>query len=110
VEVDYLLGDYSKAKKEPDDYVIATGETHSIRELLEVGFKLVGIKNWQKYIGVDPKYYRPVEVDYLLGDYSKAKKVLGWKPKVKFKELVKIMLIADIKAAGLDVRNYKGLK
>jgi GDPmannose 4,6-dehydratase len=94
----------------PDDYVIATGETHSIRELLEVGFKLVGIKNWQKYIGVDPKYYRPVEVDYLLGDYSKAKKVLGWKPKVKFKELVKIMLIADIKAAGLDVRNYKGLK
>lgn len=90
----------------PDDYVVATGETHSIREFLTEAFGLVGIGTWEKYIGVDPKYYRPVEVDYLLGDYSKAKKVLGWEPKVKFKELVKIMLKADLKEAGLDIEKH----
>ena len=86
----------------PDDYVIATGETHSIREFLDEAFALVGIKDWQKYVGVDPAYYRPQEVNLLLGDSSKAAKKLGWQPKVKFKELVKIMLEADLKAGGLD--------
>jgi GDPmannose 4,6-dehydratase len=90
---------------EPDDYVIATGETHTIREFLDEAFGLVGIKNWENYIGIDPVYYRPQEVNLLLGDASKAKKVLGWQPKVKFKELVKIMLEADLKEAGLDLVN-----
>ncbi len=90
----------------PDDFVIATGETHSISEFLDEAFGLVGIRNWQKYVGTDPKYYRPQEVNFLLGDFSKAKKQLGWKPKVKFKELVKIMLEADLKAAGLDPKKY----
>jgi len=89
-------------QEKPDDFVIATGETHSIKEFLQEVFNLLGINTWEKYIGVDQKYYRPVEVNFLQGDYSKAKKVLGWEPKVKFKELVKIMLEADLKLAGLD--------
>jgi GDPmannose 4,6-dehydratase len=93
-------------QNKPDDYVIATGETHSIREFLDEAFNLVGIKSWKKYIGIDPKYYRPVEVSFLQGDASKAKKVLGWRPKVKFKELARIMLKADIKEAGLDPKKY----
>lgn len=87
----------------PDDYVIATGETHSIRDFLTEAFALVKITNWEKYISIDKNYYRPVEVNLLLGDYSKAKKVLNWEPKVKFKELVKIMLEADLKAVGLSL-------
>lgn len=94
-------------QEKPGDYVIATGETHSIAEFLVEAFKLIKIQDWKKYIGIDEKYYRPVEVDYLLGDYSKAKKTLGWEPKVKFKELVKIMLEADLKEAGLDILKLK---
>ncbi len=93
-------------QEKPGDYVIATGETHTIKEFLDEAFGLVGIKDWQKYVGVDEKYYRPQEVNLLLGDASKAKKVLGWEPKVKFKELVKIMITADIKDAGLDLNKY----
>lgn len=85
--------------KEPDDYVIATGETHSVREFLEEAFTIVGLDPW-KYVEIDPKYFRPAEVDLLIGDASKAKEKLGWEPKVKFKELVKIMVEADI--ADLD--------
>jgi GDPmannose 4,6-dehydratase len=92
--------------EEPDDYVIATGEMRTVREFVVEAFKLVGIDNWQDYIGVDPRYFRPQEVNLLQGDYSKAKKKLGWEPKVKFKELVKIMLESDIKAAGLDPKQY----
>ncbi len=92
--------------EEPDDYVIATGEMRTVREFVAEAFKLVGIDNWQDYIGVDPRYFRPQEVNLLKGDYSKAKKKLGWEPKVKFKELVKIMLESDIKAAGLDPKQY----
>jgi GDPmannose 4,6-dehydratase len=91
----------------PDDYVIATGETHSIREFLDEAFGLVGITDWQKHIGIDPKYYRPQEVNLLLGDASKAKKALGWEPRVKFKELVKIMLEADLKEAGVELKDFK---
>ena len=93
-------------QEEPDDYVIATGETHSVREFLDEAFSLVGIKDWEKYIGVDPKYYRPQEVNILKGDAGKAKKRLGWEPKVTFKELVKIMLEADLKEAGLNTEKY----
>ena len=87
----------------PDDYVIATGETHTVREFLELAFELVGL-NWKSFVKIDPQYFRPTEVDILLGDASKARKKLGWEPKVKFKELVVIMLNADLKNAGLDLR------
>ncbi len=89
-------------QEKPDDYVIATGQTHTIREFLQEAFSLVGILDWEKYIGVDPVYFRPQEVNLLLGDASKAKNVLGWEPKVKFKELVKIMLESDLKEEGLN--------
>lgn len=80
---------------EPDDYVIATGETHSVREFLEVAFAHVGL-DWQKFVEIDARYYRPAEVDLLIGDYSKAKAKLGWEPKTKFVELVKLMVDADV--------------
>ena len=80
----------------PDDYVIATGETHSIREFLDEAFGCLGI-DWSKHVKIDPKYYRPAEVDVLLGDASKAAEKIGWVPRVKFKELVQIMVKADIK-------------
>ena len=82
----------------PDDYVIATGETHSVKEFVEAVFGYLGL-DWQKYVAIDQRYLRPTEVDYLQGDSSKAKKILGWKPKVKFKELVQMMTDADTKLA-----------
>ena len=80
---------------QPDDYVIATGETHSVREFLELAFGHVGLQ-WKKYVEIDPRYHRPAEVDLLLGDYSKAKKKLGWAPKTRFEDLVKLMVDADV--------------
>jgi GDPmannose 4,6-dehydratase len=80
----------------PDDYVIATNETHSIREFLDHAFGHVGL-DWKKYVEIDPRYYRPAEVELLIGDYSKAKKKLGWEPKIKFKDLVIDMVDADVK-------------
>lgn len=97
-----FAGDYVEAmwlmlqQPEADDYVIASGETHSVREFLEEAFGIVGL-DWQKYVEIDQKYFRPAEVDLLIGDPSKAKKKLGWEPKVKFKDLVKMMVEADIK-------------
>lgn len=79
----------------PDDYVIATGEAHTPREFCQVAFDHVNL-DWEKYVEVDPRYYRPSEVDYLLGDPSKAKRELGWEPKTKFIDLVKLMVDADI--------------
>ena len=87
----------------PDDYVVATGETHSVREFLEEAFAHVGLE-WQDYVKVDPKYFRPAEVDVLLGDPTKARSVLGWKPKVSFKELVRLMVEADLAGGGAPVR------
>ena len=87
----------------PDDYVVATGETHSVREFLEESFSYVGL-NWQDYVKVDEKYFRPAEVDLLLGDPSKARRVLGWKPRVGFKELVRLMVDADLEGQGRDAR------
>ncbi len=84
----------------PDDFVIGTGESHSIREFLNEAFDYVGINNWKNYVGIDPRYFRPTEVEDLRADASKARKKLGWKPKVKFKELVHIMMDADLKDAG----------
>lgn len=82
---------------QPDDYVIATGETHSVREFVELAFAAVNITDWEKYVvSNSPKYNRPAEVDYLIGDYSKAKEKLGWSPKTTFKELVGMMVKSDI--------------
>jgi GDPmannose 4,6-dehydratase len=81
---------------EPDDYVIATGETHSVKEFCEEAFAHVGL-DWKKYVEIDKAYYRPAEVDLLIGDASKAKRVLGWEPKTRFKDLVKLMVDADLK-------------
>lgn len=80
----------------PDDYVIATGETHSVREFLEEAFGYAGV-DWNGHVETDPRYFRPLEVEFLQGDASKARKKLKWEPKVKFKDLVKIMVDADIK-------------
>ena len=87
----------------PDDYVVATGETHSVREFLEEAFGCVGLA-WKDYVKIDPKYFRPAEVDMLLGDSTKARRVLGWKPKVSFKELVRLMVEADLAGGGAPVR------
>jgi GDPmannose 4,6-dehydratase len=78
----------------PEDYVIATGEAHSVREFLEEAFACAGL-DWRKHVETDPRYLRPAEVDNLLGDASKAKKVLGWEPKVRFRDLVRLMVEAD---------------
>jgi GDPmannose 4,6-dehydratase len=79
----------------PDDYVIATNEMHSVREFLEAAFGHIGL-DWQKHVEIDPRYYRPAEVDLLIGDYSKAKRQIGWVPKTRFVDLVKLMVDADV--------------
>jgi GDPmannose 4,6-dehydratase len=86
---------------EPLDLVIGTGESHSIRELLEEAFGYVGL-DYQEYIRIDEKYFRPTEVDYLLSDPSKAKNLIGWEPRVRFHELVRIMVDADLELEGLE--------
>jgi GDPmannose 4,6-dehydratase len=86
-------------QEKPGDYVIATGETHSVREFCEEAFGCVGL-DWKDFVKVDPKYFRPAEVDLLLGDSSKAQRELGWKPGVTFKQLAKLMVEADLESAG----------
>jgi len=81
---------------EPDDYVIATGETHSVQALCEVAFEHLGL-DWREYVVCDPQFFRPAEVDLLVGDASKAKAKLGWEPSVKFEELIQLMVDADLK-------------
>ena len=94
-------GDYVEAmwmmlqQDGPDDYVICTGETHTIREFLDVAFSHVGIDDWSEYVVQDPEFYRPAEVDYLRGDNQKAKESLGWEPKHSFEDLVKMMVESD---------------
>jgi len=90
----------------PDDYVIATGETHTVREFLEESFQHVGL-DWEKYVEFDQRYLRPAEVDLLIGDPSKAKKQLGWEPKIKFKELVQIMVDADMAELEREMSGQK---
>jgi GDPmannose 4,6-dehydratase len=96
-----FAGDYVEAmwlmlqQEKPDDFVIATGETYSVRDLLTESFGYLGL-DWEKYVEIDPRYYRPAEVDLLIGDPTKARTVLGWEPKVKFRELVQMMVDADL--------------
>jgi GDPmannose 4,6-dehydratase len=95
-----FAGDYVEAmwlmlqQPTPDDYVIATGEAHSVREVLDVAFGALGL-DWQPYVEIDPRYFRPTEVDHLCGDASYARAKLGWKPKVQFRELIEMMVRAD---------------
>ncbi len=98
-----FAGDYVEAmwrmlqQEQADDYVIATGQNHSVKEFLELAFAVVGISNWKEYVlANDPKHMRPAEVDYLIGDFSKAKEKLGWSPKTSFKKLVEMMVKNDI--------------
>jgi GDPmannose 4,6-dehydratase len=99
-----FAGDYVEAmwlmlqQNKPDDYVIATGESHSVREFVKEVFSHLDL-DWQKYVEVDSRYFRPTEVDFLQGDASKAKKLLNWKPKITFKELARLMTDADMKIA-----------
>jgi len=96
-------GDYVKAmwlmlqQDEPDDYVVATGETHSVAEFVERAFAEVGISNWRDYVQQDPKFYRPAEVDLLIGDATKAREKLGWEPEVDFPTLVRLMVQNDLR-------------
>jgi len=97
-----FAGDYVEAmwrmlqQDEPGDYVISTGVTHSIRELLDVAFARVGIVDWASYVTFDPRFMRPAEVDSLIGDSAKAREVLGWEPKVGFEELIGMMVDNDV--------------
>jgi GDPmannose 4,6-dehydratase len=96
---------------EPDDYVIATGESHAVHEFLGEAFSYVGL-DWHELVEIDPKYYRPAEVECLLGDASKAKQKLGWQAKTKFKELVRLMVDADMEKANeqAHMNSYSGAK
>ena len=92
---DYVEGAWRMVQQEePDDYVLATGETHSVQEFLEAAFTYAGL-DWREYVKIDPRYFRPAEVDLLIGDYAKAKTKLGWEPTVRFDELVRMMVDAD---------------
>jgi GDPmannose 4,6-dehydratase len=90
---------------QPDDYVIATGEMHSVREFIEVAFGLVGL-DWERHVRIDERYFRPTEVDELCGDASKAARVLDWRPAITFAGLVRLMLEADLREAGLDPTQF----
>jgi len=90
-------------QSDADDYLLATGETHSVREFCELAFREVGIDDWEKYVRVDQRYMRPAEVDVLVGDASKAHEKLGWKPKVPFTDLVRMMVQNDLEIEGKKV-------
>jgi GDPmannose 4,6-dehydratase len=88
-------------QKEPGDFVVGTGEQWSVREFVEQAFSYVGL-NWEKYVKIDPRYFRPTETEDLVADFNKIKKTLGWKPKIRFKDIIKIMVDADMRKAGLN--------
>ena len=102
-----FAGDYVEAmwlmlqQDKPDDYVVATGESRTVREFCEIAFSSLGL-NYEDYVKVDPKFFRPAEVDYLLGDPSKIKAKLNWSPKTSFKQLVERMIEGDLKLAQMD--------
>jgi GDPmannose 4,6-dehydratase len=106
-----FAGDYVEAmwlmlqQDEPDDYVVATGDTHSVRDFLVAAFGAVG-RDWQDYVAIDPRYFRPSEVDCLCGDSSKARGRLNWAPKVSFDALVRMMVEADLAGEGLEPEDW----
>jgi GDPmannose 4,6-dehydratase len=104
-----FAGDYVQAmwlmlqQSQPDDYVVATGEMHSVADFCQTAFAAVGLK-WRDHVDIDARYFRPAEVDLLLGDSTKARTVLGWAPRVTFPQLVQMMVAADVEAAELERR------
>lgn len=90
-------------QQEPDDYVIGTGVSHSVRDLVRLAFAHAGITDWEQYVGIDPRYYRPTEVEHLIADPRKAKEKLGWEAKTQFEELVRLMVEADLKHHNLSL-------
>jgi GDPmannose 4,6-dehydratase len=99
---DYMEGAWRMLQAdEPDDYVLATGETHSVQDFLDEAFGYAGL-DWREYVQIDPRYFRPAEVDLLIGDYSRAREKLGWEPTVRFQELVRMMVDADRERAALE--------
>jgi GDPmannose 4,6-dehydratase len=104
---DYVRGMWLMLQQDqPDDYVLATGETHSVRELCEAAFAHVGL-DWQQHVEIDPRYYRPAEVDLLIGDAGKAKQKLGWEPEVRFRQLVEMMVDADLETLKHESGSHK---
>ena len=97
-----FAGDYVEAmwlmlqQENPSDYVIATGKSHSVKEFLEESFRYAGLGDWEDYVEIDKKYFRPIDIDNLVGDSSKAQKELGWKPKMDYKDMVHLMVDKDI--------------
>ena len=108
-----FAGDYVEAmwlmlqQPKADDFIIASGETHSVKEFLQEAFDYIKL-DWKKYVAIDKKYFRPTEVDLLLGDSSKARRVLKWKPKVSFKQLVRMMVDSDMKLVRQTMYGLKG--
>ena len=92
---------------EPSDYVVATGEPHSVREFVELAFERAGL-DWERHVVQDPRFLRPAEVDQLIGDASKAKQQLGWEPKTSFRELVEMMVDADLERLANELEWAKG--
>ncbi len=111
-----FAGDYVEAmwrmlqRDSPEDYVIASGETHSIRELLDTAFAHVGIDDWSPYVVQDPRFLRPAEVDVLVGDSGKARELLGWKPAVGFRDLVEMMVDADFAAERNEIEREEAVR
>jgi len=105
-----FAGDYVKAmwkmlqQDAPDDFVVATGKAYSIEDLVRLAFAEVGIEDWQRYVRQDPKFFRPAEVDLLIGDPTKAREKLGWEPEVQFPELIKMMVANDLAVEGAKLR------
>ncbi len=101
-----FAGDYVEAmwlmlqQDSPDDFVVATGESHSVGEFVEAAFRAVGIDDWRAHVTIDERYFRPAEVDVLVGDASKARRVLGWRPRIRFDQLVEMMVENDLRLEG----------
>jgi GDPmannose 4,6-dehydratase len=87
-------------REEADDYVIATGESHSVRDCVEIAFDQAGLDDWERYVELDPALVRPAEVDHLIGDSSKAERLLGWKPQTSFEQLIRLMVDSDLALLG----------
>ena len=95
---DYVEGMWKMLQQDqPEDFVLATGDDYSIRDFLDLAFDAIGIESWESYVVIDPRFYRPAEIDVLRGDYTKAKDILGWNPKVKLKEMVTKMVVNDLR-------------
>jgi len=110
-----FAGDYVQAmwlmlqQEEPDDYVIATGETHSVGDLLQIAFNHVGIKDWRPYVAQEARFFRPADISTLVGDATKARSKLGWRPKVGFQQLIEIMVDADLEIEKRNLGPAEGL-